>query len=77
MHSQKPATGFDGRHGQHDAAIQSPAPTPRATPPLNDRLAAMIDLALDDLAEGHADLPTILRVLAIAAWHEGRNDAHT
>jgi hypothetical protein len=43
---------------------------------MNDTLiAAIIDLALDDLAEGHADLPTILRLVATVAWQEGSREA--
>jgi hypothetical protein len=39
-----------------------------------DRLTAIVELALDDLAEGHVDLPTALRLVATAGWHEGHND---
>lgn len=40
-----------------------------------DRLTAIINLALDDLAEGHSDLPTILQLVATIAWHEGHREA--
>lgn len=43
---------------------------------MNDTLiAAIIDMALDDLAEGRTDLPTILRLVATVAWHEGHREA--
>jgi hypothetical protein len=41
----------------------------------NERLATITYLAMDDLAEGHADLPTILRVAASLGWREGRREA--
>ena len=41
----------------------------------NERLATITYLAMDDLAEGHADLPTILRLAAGLGWREGRREA--
>ena len=37
----------------------------------NEWLTTIVCLALDDLAEGHVDLPTILHLVADLAWREG------
>lgn len=58
-----------------DTAIRFRVHEDRALSVNNERLATITYLALDDLAEGHADLPTILRLAASLGWREGRREA--
>jgi hypothetical protein len=39
------------------------------------RIDAIVAIALDDLEQGHTDLPTMLHLLASLAWQEGRDEA--